>query len=780
MKKLFTAIFILLCSVVFGQNGTPLYPITQNIGSTSALLDIKGGARVGGAFVLGHYADTTAANAVPYVKNFANGLITTDTNLLWIRSYNAQQWYFVPNTGNPATGDTLYWRVGGNALIPMQQQGIYTGLGSKDSTPLFFITNYQRRLVIPPNGVNRSAGTANKCLVIDTVTKFMYYTDCGSGGGTTYTSSNGITLTGSNFKLGGTLVDATTTVDADEKNILINNTDVFQVLSSPPGYDSYARLKMSGAFDGDGILLSQTNEGGDDSTYLKVGLSGVQVGTGTGNYFYVKNLNYTLSTTGKKIMLRDTATGLVQNIDPALLGGSTAISALTAATGTNSINNAGYNQTWEWNSIAGSTALIISSTSTSATGNAQSLFDVELSGVNSNSNQSTHAANIINSHTGTGAINIGLETQAKDAPGQNISITAAATGGASSTNIGIVSGASGGANNYAIIVPASEGSVGIGTSTPAKIFHTVGTVRHEILGTASGDTTTNKPVGINSSGDIIPMTYWPGGGGGWGTTGTVATLTGASTLSMGTNNFTFASTGDANLMKIDAVNNRINISNSGIALGVLTVGGDTWINGSYLAVNDGSNQSTLGSTYLSLYNSFGTPEIRNASGHFQISPIAGYSTVINDNGVDADFRVEGDNDANLIFADAGNDKVGIGTASPTTKLHIAGRFAANQGADVASAAGAIALGTDGNTFEITGTAAITLISKVGWVNGAEINLIFTSTATLTDGTANSGNDIGMELAGNANFTASADDVVTLILTEIGGTQRWREKSRSVN
>ncbi|WP_434127500.1 hypothetical protein, partial [Enterococcus faecium] len=76
---------------------------------------------------------------------------------------------------------------------------------------------------------------------------------------------------------------------------------------------------MSGAFDGDGILLSQTNEGGDDSTYLKVGLSGVQVGTGTGNYFYVKNLNYTLSTTGKKIMLRDTATGLVQNIDPLLL-----------------------------------------------------------------------------------------------------------------------------------------------------------------------------------------------------------------------------------------------------------------------------------------------------------------------------------------------------------------------------------------------------------------------------------------------------------------------------
>lgn len=110
----------------------------------------------------------------------------------------------------------------------------------------------------------------------------------------------------------------------------------------------------------------------------------------------------------------------------------------------------------------------------------------------------------------------------------------------------------------------------------------------------------------------------------------------------------------------------------------------------------------------------------------------------------------------------------------------ANRHVKIQGADVASVAGAIALGNDGNTFEITGTNAITLISNVGWQNGAEITLIFTSTATLTDGTANSGTDIGMELAGNANFSATADDAVTLVLCEIGGTQRWREKSRSVN
>jgi len=114
------------------------------------------------------------------------------------------------------------------------------------------------------------------------------------------------------------------------------------------------------------------------------------------------------------------------------------------------------------------------------------------------------------------------------------------------------------------------------------------------------------------------------------------------------------------------------------------------------------------------------------------------------------------------------------------RVRFNGRAEMQQGADVASVAGAITLGSDGNVFEITGTNAITLISNVGWQNGSEVTLFFTSTASLTDGTANSGTDIGMELAGNANFTGSADDSVTLVLSEIGGTQRWREKCRSIN
>lgn len=130
---------------------------------------------------------------------------------------------------------------------------------------------------------------------------------------------------------------------------------------------------------------------------------------------------------------------------------------------------------------------------------------------------------------------------------------------------------------------------------------------------------------------------------------------------------------------------------------------------------------------------------------------------------------------------------GIMASTPTTQTLsinaetlIKGRLENTQGADVASVAGAIAVGKDGNVFEITGTNAITLITSTDWQNGAEITLIFTSTASLTDGTANSGADIGFELAGNANFNASADDSITLTLCEIGGTVRWREKCRSVN
>jgi len=50
----------------------------------------------------------------------------------------------------------------------------------------------------------------------------------------------------------------------------------------------------------------------------------------------------------------------------------------------------------------------------------------------------------------------------------------------------------------------------------------------------------------------------------------------------------------------------------------------------------------------------------------------------NEGSADLDFRVEGNGDANLLFTDAGNDKVGIGTNAPPKKLTVAGAISASQ------------------------------------------------------------------------------------------------------
>ena len=43
---------------------------------------------------------------------------------------------------------------------------------------------------------------------------------------------------------------------------------------------------------------------------------------------------------------------------------------------------------------------------------------------------------------------------------------------------------------------------------------------------------------------------------------------------------------------------------------------------------------------------------------------------INELGADVDTRIEGAGDANLVYVDAGNDRLGVGTAGPTAKLDV--------------------------------------------------------------------------------------------------------------
>jgi hypothetical protein len=73
----------------------------------------------------------------------------------------------------------------------------------------------------------------------------------------------------------------------------------------------------------------------------------------------------------------------------------------------------------------------------------------------------------------------------------------------------------------------------------------------------------------------------------------------------------------------------------------------------------------------------------------------GGTFVFNESSADLDFRIEGNGDANLFYTDAGNDRVGIKTASPSTELHVVGGV---------KATGAIDFDGGGFTFNDSGAS----------------------------------------------------------------------------
>ena len=76
----------------------------------------------------------------------------------------------------------------------------------------------------------------------------------------------------------------------------------------------------------------------------------------------------------------------------------------------------------------------------------------------------------------------------------------------------------------------------------------------------------------------------------------------------------------------------------------------------------------------------------------------GTTTIFNEDGADVDFRIEGDTEANLFYVDAGNNRIGIGTASPTQLLHLKGGAPAIQFEDTGANGSASSVIEDNNGF----------------------------------------------------------------------------------
>lgn len=124
--------------------------------------------------------------------------------------------------------------------------------------------------------------------------------------------------------------------------------------------------------------------------------------------------------------------------------------------------------------------------------------------------------------------------------------------------------------------------------------------------------------------------------------------------------------------------------------------------------------------------------------------------------------------------------VGIGTASPSEKLHIVGnsliqgRALVSKGADVV-AASTITLGTGGNFFTITGNTNIDFITTTGWTVGSEITFEFSGTPTLLYNTGSPpGGTAALFLSGATDFICTAECILKFIYNGVV----WKELSRT--
>ena len=171
----------------------------------------------------------------------------------------------------------------------------------------------------------------------------------------------------------------------------------------------------------------------------------------------------------------------------------------------------------------------------------------------------------------------------------------------------------------------------------------------------------------------------------------------------------------------------------------------------------------------------------------------GGSFIFNQSSADVDFRIEGNGDANLFFSDAGNDRIGIKTNSPSTELHVVGGIKATGAIDFdgssftfnesgASVDFRAETNTLANAFFIDGSA-----DKIGFGTNSpagaavEINQANSSGAiaclALDQDDTNEpfikfDGDSQSDTSGNITTATSVGSLTGYIRVDVAGTDRW--------
>lgn len=122
--------------------------------------------------------------------------------------------------------------------------------------------------------------------------------------------------------------------------------------------------------------------------------------------------------------------------------------------------------------------------------------------------------------------------------------------------------------------------------------------------------------------------------------------------------------------------------------------------GGGVRTNGGTELYSFGVTKV-----LGSSEIYLSTAGINQALYVGSAIVVNNGGLDADFNVKGDNDANLFYTDAGNDRVGVKTNAPNSSLDVSGSF----GRAITTTSTDLTLDATHSTVIITGgTPTITL------------------------------------------------------------------------